>query len=44
MPTSVVRSAADEKKWKEAKAIARKKKGVDFYAYVMGIYKKKKGK
>lgn len=43
MPTNVVKSKADEKKWEEAKAQARKQGKGSNYAYIMSIYKSMKG-
>lgn len=43
MPTNVVKSKADEKKWEEAKAQARKQGKGSNYAYIMSIYKSMQG-
>lgn len=39
MPTNVVKTPADEKKWQKAKARAKEQGKADNYAYIMGIYK-----
>lgn len=43
MPTNVVRSKEDEKKWQAAKAQAKKQGKGDNHAYIMAIYKSMKG-
>jgi len=39
MPTNVVKTPADEKKWQKAKARAKEQGKAENYAYIMGIYK-----
>jgi len=43
MPTNVVKTKSDEKKWSKAKALAKKEGKEDNYAYIMSIYKNLKG-
>jgi len=40
MPTNVVKTPEDEKKWQRAKEVAEKAGQTDNYAYIMGAYKK----
>lgn len=42
MPSNVVKTKADEKKWQKAKELAKEQGHKDDYAYIMGIYKKMK--
>jgi hypothetical protein len=44
MPTNLVKNKADEAKWREAKAAARKQGQGENYAYVTAIYEKMKKK
>lgn len=43
MPAGVVRTLRDEHLWSKAKRLAKGKGYDDYYAYVMGIFKKMKG-
>jgi len=43
MPTNVVKTPEDEKKWQAAKAQAKKQGKGDNHAYIMAIYKSMKG-
>ena len=40
MPTNLVKTAADERRWSKAKSIAAQSGRGDNYAYIVGIYKK----
>ena len=40
MPSNVVKTPADEKKWEKAKALAAESGKGENYAYIMGIYKR----
>jgi len=44
MPTNIVKTPADEKKWEKAKEQAKKEGHGKDYAYITTIYEAEKGK
>jgi len=43
MPVNVVKTPRDERLWRKAKAVAKKRNRAKDWKYVMGIYKRMKG-